>query len=121
VNFKIDENLSRRVAATLRSAGHEATTVAEEDLKGAEDKELAARVKAEQRTLITLDLDFADIRAYPPEDYAGIIVLRAKKQSRRLQIAMVVGLLPLLKQELLPGHLWIAEPDRVRIIDRSGP
>jgi hypothetical protein len=31
---------------------------------------------------VTLDLDFANIRAYPPGKHAGIVVLRLKHQDK---------------------------------------
>jgi hypothetical protein len=43
---------------------------------GQSDSKIGDIVCAEKRALITLDLDFADIRSYPPEQYAGLIVLR---------------------------------------------
>jgi hypothetical protein len=51
-------------------------TAAEEELGGRPDGDVARRCQEEQRALVTLDLDFSSIRSYPPEDYAGIIVLR---------------------------------------------
>lgn len=121
MKFKVDENLSGRVVIVLRSAGHDALTVADQGLKGSEDAELTAHAKAEGRALVTLDMGFSDVRAYPPGEHAGIIVLRPRKQNRRLLLVLVAGLLPLLKREPLAGRLWVAEPDRVRIFDRSGP
>lgn len=67
------------------------------------------------RAVVTLDLDFSDIRAYPPNDYAGIIVLRPSVQTitntRRL-IGQVIALLP---TEPLAGHLWIVDEGQIRI------
>jgi hypothetical protein len=71
--------------------------------------------RAEGRAVLTLDLDFADIRVYPPSDYAGIIVLRPSVQTitniRRL-VGQVIALLP---TEPLAGHLWIVDEGQVRI------
>ncbi len=65
--------------------------------------------------MVTLDLDFSDIRVYPPNDYAGIIVLRPSVQTitntRRL-IGQVIALLP---TEPLAGHLWIVDEGQIRI------
>jgi predicted RNase H-like HicB family nuclease len=58
-------------AEILRGGGLEAETAADERLTGAEDSVIADRFRSEGRVLITLDLDFANIRAYPGE-YAGI-------------------------------------------------
>jgi hypothetical protein len=81
LKLKIDENLPSECAEILRDGGFEADTVADEHLTGAEDSAIAVRSQAEGRVLITLDLDFANIRAHPPAEYAGIIVLRSKRQE----------------------------------------
>ncbi len=69
MKFKVDENLPVEAADLLRADGHEADTVQEEGLAGAEDEALSERIRLEGRAIITLDLDFSDIRAYPPQDY----------------------------------------------------
>ena len=38
-------------------------------LRGGADPTLAEICKRESRALVTLDLDFADIRTYPPAEY----------------------------------------------------
>lgn len=66
MKFKLDENVPALVHATLVGSGHDAHTVAEEQLAGANDDAVLEASLAEGRVLITLDLDFSDIRAYPP-------------------------------------------------------
>lgn len=78
MTFKIDENLPKDAAELLRSRGFDAETVREESLAGAGDDVIADTIQRENRVLITLDLDFSDIRTYPPEHYSGIVVLRSK-------------------------------------------
>jgi predicted nuclease of predicted toxin-antitoxin system len=80
---KLDENLPVEAAEFLRAAGWECDSVYEEGLAGADDPEVAAACQAGARVLFTLDLDFADIRAYPPSEYVGIVVLRPTEPSRR--------------------------------------
>jgi predicted nuclease of predicted toxin-antitoxin system len=114
LNFKIDENLPAECAALLREAGFGADTVAEENLAGADDSAIARSVRAEGRVLITLDLDFANIRAYPPSAQPGIIVLRLKRQDKRAVIGLVRRIISAMKTRLPAGDLWIVEPDRIR-------
>ena len=64
---------------------------------------------------MTLDLDFADIRVYPPESHAGIIVLRLAEQGRSHAARAVRSILPLLNTEPLAGHLWVVDERSVRI------
>ena len=115
MKFKIDENLPVEAADLLRAAGHEADTVQEEGLEGAEDGTLSERMRREGRAIVTLDLDFSDIRAYPPQDYSGIIILRPSRQDKEAALALIRRLLPLLLTEPLVGSIWIVEADRIRI------
>jgi predicted nuclease of predicted toxin-antitoxin system len=79
VKFKTDENLPLEAAATFREAGFNVETIWDEALSGATDEIVAARARSESRVLVTLDLDFANIQAYPPDRHAGIVVLRTNK------------------------------------------
>ena len=114
MNFKIDENLPRECAALLRGAGFGADTVAEENLTGADDTAIARSARAEGRVLITLDLDFANIQAYPPSAHSGIIVLRVKRQDKHAVVGLVVRMISALKTRLPARDLWIVESDRIR-------
>ncbi|MDI6784119.1 MAG: DUF5615 family PIN-like protein [bacterium] len=82
MKFKIDENLPNEIAVLLSNAGFDALTVSEQNLKGTADSILLNVCRQENRVLITLDLDFTDIRTYPPQDYPGIIVMRVGRQSK---------------------------------------
>jgi len=118
VKFKVDENLPAAFAAELRGAGHEADTVRDEGLEGATDDVVLATCDREVRVLVTEDLDFANVVAYPPERHQGIVVLRTRQQG--------LGALPAFRRLVLPnlgaslaGRLWIVEDDRVRV--HGGP
>jgi len=115
LRFKVDENLPIEVAVVLRNAGFLADTVWDEGLSGASDHDIALVCRQEGRALITLDLDFADIRTYPPEEYAGIIVLRLRQQDKISVLAVMQPLISLLQRESVRGHLWIVDEKRVRI------
>lgn len=119
MRFKIDENLPSALVRLLAASGHDATSVREEGLNGRPDHEIAKACRSESRAIVSLDLDFADITALPPHDYAGIIVLRISNQSRSHVVRIFRGLLPLLETEVLAGHLWIVEDDRIRIWPRD--
>jgi predicted nuclease of predicted toxin-antitoxin system len=115
LKFKIDENMPADVADLFVAAGHDATTVPQQQLGGQPDPSIAAICQQEGRAIVTLDLDFADIRAYPPGDFAGILVLRLALLDKLRILAAIQRLVPLLEQEPLVGKLWIVEDANVRI------
>ena len=120
MQFKIDENLHPEVATLLRQHGHDATTVYDQGLRGHSDAEIAYICEREARALVTMDLDFADIRAYPPQDYAGIIVLRLTDQSRPAVLRVFRQMLALLDRESLTAHLCIVAEHQIRIRSPRG-
>ncbi len=113
--FKVDENLPDEVARILRNAGYDAVTIGTQNLSGTPDARLADVVLGEGRALVTLDLDFADIRAYPPERYPGIIVLRVRRQDKSHVCSVMERMVPLLGVEPVVGRLWVVDETTVRI------
>jgi predicted nuclease of predicted toxin-antitoxin system len=115
MRFKVDENLPQEVAEQLRKVGYDAATVLQQGIGGTRDATLWAICQEEGRVLMTLDLDFADIRVYPPEEASGIIVLRLRQQDKPSVVAVLKRLIPFLDQEPLDRHLWIVDEQHVRI------
>lgn len=115
MRFKVDENLPVDVADLLRQQHDDAMTIFEQRMAGQPDEVVAQVCQQECRVLITLDLDFADIRRYPPENYAGIIVLRPANQGISAVLRLMRRALPLFGKEPLMGALWIVDEQRVRI------
>ncbi len=114
MKFKIDENLPIEAATTLSEAGFDAETVRDEALSGAADEILADHARSEARVLVTLDLDFANIQAYPPDRHAGIIVLRLNRQDKAAVLALLRRVMPVLQERSPAGELWIVQHDRIR-------
>ena len=115
VRFKLDENLPRDAEALLRDAGHDVQTVLEERLGGNPDPEVLEACRGESRVLITFDLDFSDIRLYPPAGHSGVWVLRPHIQSIDNTLVLLKGALVALETESAHARLWIVEPGNVRI------
>ena len=82
---------------------------------GGSDVNLAEVCRREGRAIVTLDLDFSDIRSYPPSDYAGIIVLRPARLGKPHVLSIIRRLLPLLEDEPLSAKLWIVDETSVRV------
>jgi predicted nuclease of predicted toxin-antitoxin system len=115
VKFKLDENLSPSLLASFTSAGHDAHSVVQQALGGAPDARVIDICRREERALVTLDLDFSNILAYPPAKFAGIVVLRLSDQAHVTVESAIHRVLDLVPQEPLAGTLWIVEDRRIRI------
>ncbi|HEV3298664.1 MAG TPA: DUF5615 family PIN-like protein [Planctomycetaceae bacterium] len=114
MQFKIDENLPVDAARTLIAAGFGADTVIDEELSGKSDDVIAEFCRTEGRALITLDLGFADIRDFPPSEYAGLIGLRLRRADRQHILTTLQQLIPLLKSNELAQKLWVVDEAGVR-------
>lgn len=115
MRLEIDENMPASSSRVLTRHGHDVETVYQEQLVGAPDARLASVCRDENRILISLDLDFANIRAYPPSEYPGIIVLRPRTQSAIAVNNLVDEFLRAAHSEDPRGALWVIEPGRIRI------
>lgn len=115
MQFKVDENLPLEIAEKLHASGQDVLTIVEQGMSGASDLNVANVCKKEKRVIVTLDLDFADIRAYPPDQFYGIIVLRVKSQDKHHIIDTFNQVIALLGKEPLVNHLWIVEENQIRL------
>jgi predicted nuclease of predicted toxin-antitoxin system len=75
MRFLIDANMPRSTAESLKRYDHEAVDVRDIGMGSAADSEIAAYAQQNRLALVTRDFDFADIRNYPPAQYAGLLVL----------------------------------------------
>jgi len=79
MKVKLDENLGLRGRELLFSRGFDVETVLSQGLCGATDHVLIDVCRTERRCLVTLDFDFSNPVRFPPDQYAGIVVLRLPK------------------------------------------
>ena len=113
--FKLDENLSIHAAQILREGGYDAVTVNDQVLGGSLDQQIGKICIREGRCLITGDLHFSNILAFPPQGYPGIIVLRHPRMRLRAMLQLVHGVVAALQSRNPRGDLWIVEPHGIRI------
>ena len=120
MRFLIDANLPRSIVALVARLGHDVDFARDIGLAAAADAEVAERAKAHRAALITRDMDFADVRRYPPEHYSGLVVLRVADTLKAVEIAQVVERFLREPRFLsqLAGRLAIVEVDRVRFRPR---
>lgn len=115
MRVKLDENLPIEFKRLFAESGCDAATVLDEGLGGASDDVLASACTAEQRALITQDVDFSDVRTYPPAEYPGIVVLRLSNPARDSILEVGSFLVERMRESSPDGQLWIVEDSRIRI------
>lgn len=117
MRLKLDENLGRRIERLFAEAGHEVSTVHDEELCAASDAEVIAAAAREDRCLVTLDLEFGNPLIYRAADYRGIAVLRVPSGSAADHIERVARTLVGELKPSIARHLWIVEIGRIRIYE----
>lgn len=116
MRFKLDENFGTRTQNLFNDAGHDVRTVRDEGLQGCSDRHLYDICCAEQRCLVTLDLDFADVMRFLPAKTGGIAVIRIPRNPDLVLLEQLVHqFLHALKSLSIERKLWIIEAGRIRI------
>lgn len=114
MKIKLDENMPMDLMGLLRRKGCDAHGVADEALGGADDHSVLQAAISEGRILMTFDLDFTDIRTYPPGRHEGIVVFRLHDQRWKTMEKPVTQLIEEGGLERLGRGLAIVEETRVR-------
>ncbi len=115
IPLKLDENLSRHLKVRLSSLGHDVTTAGDEGLLSQLDTRVAAAAAQEQRMLLTLDVEFGDLRKYPPGSHPGVILFRPKRLGPLVVNEFVEHFIRTADLANLGGCVVVVEPSRIRV------
>jgi hypothetical protein len=109
-----DENLPYSLSHALTMRGFDVVRVS----GGISDSDIAKRAQVEQRIIITLDSDFANILQYPPGDYDGIVRIKVEPPvADSVLVALDVLFVRFKKKKDFIGKLFILEKEKIRIWD----
>ena len=115
MKIKLDENLSLHLKPVLEQEGHEISTAADEGLLGHCDTEVASAAKSEGRVLFTLDVEFADLRKFPPGSHAGVVLFRPRRLSPSSVSAFVLRFVKKANLAEFSGCIVVVDPRRIRV------
>ncbi len=115
MKLKLDENLSRHLLSAPGLLQHDVTTAAEEGLLSQPDATIAAAANGEGRMLLTLDLEFADLRKYSPGRHPGIILFRPRSFGPLAVNRFVEEFVQDTNLEQLANCVAVVDPARVRV------
>ena len=87
MRFLFDESADARLVPYLEGLGHDVTRVAREYPRGLRDPQVLATARAEQRTIVTEDLDFGELVFRQGYLHTGVILFRLEETDLAMKIA----------------------------------
>jgi predicted nuclease of predicted toxin-antitoxin system len=118
LRFFADHCVSNEIIHALRGAGHEVLRLEDHLPTEARDALVIAKAQELDAILLSLNSDFADIVAYPPARFKGIVALQVldhPEATGALTARLIAYLMTHPAEEYHRGKLIIVEPYRVRI------
>jgi predicted nuclease of predicted toxin-antitoxin system len=115
VKLFLDENLSPQHASELRAEGDDAVAVLEVGLSGATDEQVLRFAVENDRVLVTLDADFANVIRFPPEQTLGIIRLKVHPATEDGIRQAIRRALLFLDNIDIVGRLAVVDDEKIRI------
>jgi predicted nuclease of predicted toxin-antitoxin system len=115
VRFLADMGVDLRVVEWLRRHGHDAVHLRHEGLHRALDEQVFAKALAEDRIVLTFDLDFGDLAALTRERTARVILFRLENTRAAHVIERLGAVLAASSEALSRGAILIVEEARHRI------
>jgi predicted nuclease of predicted toxin-antitoxin system len=112
-SFLVDECLPFEVTQALRGRGFDTTDVFERGIRGVDDTAVWALAAAENRVLVTRDLDFP-LRLPGPRP-SGLLLLSAPNEMTASQLAALIEVfLDAVDAGAIVGHIVVLSPGRYR-------
>ena len=118
LRFLADQCVPNSLIEALRDAGHQVFRLREHLPADSPDPVVILEAQKLECILLSLDSDFADIVAYPPAKYRGIIAFQVRNRPET-----ILKLVARLKDYLAAnpdinhyrGKLFVVEADRIRV------
>lgn len=112
----IDANLSPRIAARLRGAGHDAVHVADIGMLAAPDEAILAHAATAGLVIISADTDFGELLAVSGATRPSVVLLRsADHLTPDQQATLLIANLPAVACDLDSGAVVSIARGRLRV------
>ncbi|MGH8746121.1 MAG: DUF5615 family PIN-like protein [Burkholderiales bacterium] len=115
MRFLVDACVDVRVAQWLRSQTHDALHLLEHELGRIPDAEVFRKAVAEDRCVVTFDLDFGEIAALTGGSKASVILLRLGDPSYRRIIECLAAVMAESADAIARGAVISVEETRHRV------
>jgi predicted nuclease of predicted toxin-antitoxin system len=109
-----DMHISPRSVVFLRSLGHDVVRIPDVLPVSVDDQDIVLRAIAEDRIILTQDLDFSAIIALMGRKFPSLISLRLSSSRVEHVNAILQKVLPEIEQDVLAGAIVSVEDQRIR-------
>lgn len=107
--------VSLTTVEALRGANHDAVHLRDEGLIRLPDPEIAAKAVAEDRIVLTFDLDFGDILATARSEAPSVVIFRQRNQTPAAVNPRLFQVIHKCAAELASGAIVIVEDEGFRV------
>ena len=114
LQFLADENIAPEAVAFLRSRGTDAVSVRDRGFRARPDEEVLAVATAEQRVVLSQDLDFGALAVAHGSPCYGIVLLRPGDLVAS-EVVRLLGDFLRADLDLAPPFLVVLEPGSIRV------
>lgn len=117
MRFLADMGVDQRIVDWLRSQGHDAIHLREQGLHRAADADIFAKAIAENRVVLTFDLDFGEILALAGAAAASVVLIRLNNTRTPFVQKRLEAVIAADGTALEKGAIIIVEDGRHRVRD----
>ncbi|MEX0869476.1 MAG: DUF5615 family PIN-like protein [Nitriliruptoraceae bacterium] len=116
MKFLVDENLSIRVSAILRDAGHDAVHVTSVGLGSTDDQMILSAAVDDGYVIVTADTDFGTLLALRGVDRPSVLTLRSSDHlTPDQQAEVIIAAIEHVETDLIRGAIASVTPERIRL------
>ena len=115
MRFLADMGVARGVVAWLRDGGHDVVHLLDEGLERLPDQAVLAKAEAEDRILLTFDLDFGEILALSGQRSGSVVLFRLSSARPEQVIDRLRHVIAEVDAALSEGAIVTAEETRLRV------
>jgi predicted nuclease of predicted toxin-antitoxin system len=105
MKFLADMGISPRTVSWLKSAGYDAIHLVEQGLEKLPDNEILIKARNEERIILTVDLDFAQLLAIDRASLPSVILFRLGNESYEVINQFLAEVLNRFESELEVGAI----------------
>lgn len=115
LRFLADMGISPRTVDELRKQEHDAIHLVEQGLERLADEDILLKARIEERILLTVDLDFAQLSAASGEPFPSVILFRLGNVAREVLEIRLAEVLSQCDRDLAMGAIISVRDEAFRV------